>query len=107
VTVFQQGLAATDELSGEEARVLLYLLRTVGPDNEWKHFRQGQMAVRLGMSPSQASRAVHGLADKNFLLRGERLGRTYEYSLNPHLGWKGFFGKHSAAKHAAPELVAA
>jgi hypothetical protein len=107
VTVFQQALEATDELSGEEARVFLHLLRSLGANNEWRFLKPGEMAARLGMSRSQISRALRGLSEKKILLRGDRIGRTYAYSMNPHLGWKGFFGKHAAAKAQAPSLVAA
>jgi predicted transcriptional regulator len=107
VTIFQQALEATDELSGEEARVFLHLLRSLGANNEWKFLKPGEMAVKLGMSQSQISRALRGLSEKKILLRGDRIGRTYAYSMNPHLGWKGFFGKHTAAKAQAPALVVA
>jgi predicted transcriptional regulator len=108
VTIFQQTLEIiTDGLSGEEARVFLHLLPSLGANNEWQFLKPSKMAVRLGMSPSQISRALRGLSQKNVILRGDSIGRTYAYSLNPHLGWKGFFGKHTAAKAQAPSLVAA
>jgi hypothetical protein len=108
VTLFQGSLrAVVPKLSGEEARVLLYLASTIGIDNEWKVLNQREIAEEIEMHQPNVSRALKELARMNVVLKGARIGKGHAYSLNPHLGWRGNFKKHAPAKHAAPELVAA
>ena len=108
VTVFQDsGRRIAPELSGVAARVLLFLLMTLGIDNEWILLNQREVAEEMKMHRSQISQALAELTEKKVLIKGMKVGNGYGYMLNPRLGWKGDFRKRAAAKHTAPILVAA
>jgi hypothetical protein len=109
LTVFQivEAKNITPLLGGEAARILLFLLLTVGIDNTWNLLNQREIAEEMNMCRSQVSRALAELTSMNIILKGNKFGSGYAYKLNPRFGWKGDFRKHAAERHKAPDLVAA
>lgn len=106
MVTFQDALkAVAPKLSGESSRVLMYLFGTVGMNNEWKVLNQREIAEEMDMQPSNVSRALKDLAEKQVITKGARIGKGHAYSLNPNLGWRGPFKNHDPAKNKAPKLV--
>ena len=106
VVTFQEALnSVKSELSGEEARMLLHILSSLGMNNEWVILNQREVAAVMKMSQSQVSRSLRTLTEKQVITKGTRIGKGYAYSFNPNLGWKGPFKNHAFAKHSAPKLV--
>jgi predicted transcriptional regulator len=106
VTMFQEALKAVSrDLSGEEARMLLHLMPSLGMNNAWQVLNQRELAVELRMSQPQVSRALRNLAEKQIITKGARMGKGHAYTLNPYFGWKGPFKNHAPAKHNAPPLT--
>jgi hypothetical protein len=106
VVNFQESLKETARrLSGAEARVLLYLLGTVGMNNEWNLLNQREIGEDIEMHQQQVSLALKNLSEKQILIKGARIGKSHAYSLNPNLGWRGPFRNHAPAKHQAPHIV--
>ena len=82
-------LLATDkDLKGETYRVLLLLLSQLDFEN-WIQITQKEISETLEMKKSQVSRAISVLEEKEIILRGPKIGRTYAFRLNPYFGWKG------------------
>lgn len=105
VVAFQESLKAiVPKLSGEEARMLLHILASLGMNNEWMVLNQRDTAKNVGMARSQVSRAMKSLSEKNIIVKGTRIGKGHAYSLNPNLGWRGPFKNHAPAKRKAPHL---
>jgi len=85
----------------EDFRVLMVLLSILDFDN-YIMTRQSEIAESLGMDKSQVSRAIKRLVDKEILVKGPRIGRSWTYRLNPRYGWKGSAkGHHKALQEAA------
>jgi len=88
---FQDGLLklATDKsVTGEQWRVLAYLMGRLDFEN-YIHLPQQELCDKLGMQPSNVSRAIAGLTTKGVIVKGPRVGRVGTLRLNPGLGWKG------------------
>ena len=103
---FQDSLkAVARRLSGEEARVLLYLLGTVGMNNEWSLLNQREISEEVEMHQPQVSRALRNLSEKQILIKGVQIGKSHTYTLNPNLGWRGPFKNHAPARKSAPHIV--
>jgi len=82
-------LLATDkELTGENYRVLLFLLSRLDFEN-WIQITQSEIAEKLDLKKQNVSRAISLLNSKGILLRGPKVGRSYAFRLNPYFGWKG------------------
>ena len=81
-------LAKDKELKGETYRVLLYLLGQLDFEN-WILIQASQICKELDMQRQHVSRAIILLEKKGIIVRGEKLGRSYAFHLNPHYGWKG------------------
>jgi DNA-binding transcriptional ArsR family regulator len=92
VIVFQQAaeaLAINRELGDEARRVALYLIGHLSYEN-WVHVRQTAVADALGMKQPSVARALKRLVEHHVLVQGKvKLGRSYPYRLNSHVGWRG------------------
>jgi hypothetical protein len=106
VVLFQEAMTfvAKERLSGESLTVFVYVLGTLGFENEWLVLNQREVGEVLGMRRQHVNRALRDLASREILTKGCRLGKGHAYSLNPNLGWKGDFRKHEPAKDGAPKL---
>lgn len=58
---------------------------------------QSELALKLGMKPSNVSLAFKRLVDEGVLIPGPRVGRVGTYRLNPSYGWKGSAKGHNEA----------
>ena len=82
-------LLATDrELTGENYRVLLFLLSRLDFEN-WIQVTQSEIKEKLHMKKQNVSRAISLLEKKEIILKGPKVGRSYAFRLNPYFGWKG------------------
>ena len=81
-------LAVDRELKGETYRVLLLLLSLLDFEN-WIQITQKEISETLEMKKSQVSRAISLLEEKEIVLKGPKVGRSYAFRLNPYFGWKG------------------
>lgn len=81
-------LAKDKDLKWETHRVLLYLLGRLDFEN-WILVRTQEIVNALEIKQPNVSRAITLLEKKGILVRGEKLGRSYAFRLNPHYGWKG------------------
>jgi len=61
---------------------------------------QSELALKLGMKPSNVSIAFKRLVDEGVLIPGPRVGRVGTYRLNPSYGWKGSAKGHNEALQA-------
>ncbi|GFE72312.1 hypothetical protein [Chroococcus sp. FPU101] len=50
---------------------------------------QKEIADQLNIKKQNVSSAMILLVDKEILLKGPKMGRSYAYRLNPDFGWKG------------------
>lgn len=98
-------LALDKSLSGESFRVLMYLLSNLDFEN-YIIIQQVEIAEKLDMKRANVSRAIKQLTDKEILIKGPKLGRTYSYKLNSTYGWKGKVIKLvDQTKEQKPKLV--
>jgi predicted transcriptional regulator len=91
VMLFQGNLDAIfndKELSKENIRVWFYLVKIMGFENTLVIPRT-KLAVDLNIDKSNISRSLSKLVKKNLLLRGEKIGRSYQYQMNSAFVWKG------------------
>lgn len=72
----------------EPMRVFWYLVTRLDFEN-FIRVSQREIAEALGMQKSHVSRAIKLLENKGVLLRGQRLGQSYSWQLNPNCGFKG------------------
>jgi DNA-binding transcriptional ArsR family regulator len=87
---FQQGLRflAEKDLTGEQSRVLFYLLSELDFDN-YLRISQAEIARELGMNQPHVSRAIKRLLDLDIISKGPLAGRSNTYILNPRIAHKG------------------
>lgn len=107
VTMFTSALidtAASPDLSGSDLRVLMYLMGTLGMGNRWQIFCQRDIATAIGVHYVHVNRAIKKLVKLEVLLKGDKIGRGFAYSLNPLYGWKGTIEAHKIAAATAPSL---
>jgi biotin operon repressor len=107
VTMFTDALidtAKAADFKGSDLRVLMYLMGTLGIGNRWQVFNQAEIAEEIGISRVHVNRAIKKLVERGVLVKGDRVGRGFAYSLNPMYGWKGTIEQHNAAVKSAPRL---
>jgi DNA-binding IclR family transcriptional regulator len=93
------------DFSGEEARIFLHLFATVGWNNEWSLLNQRRIAERTKMFPSQVSRVLASLTQRRVILKGERVGSSHAYRLNPELSWRGHMADYDAVRDVTPSVI--
>ncbi len=81
-------LAIDEELTGENYKILLYLLGILNFEN-WIEITQKEIAEKLNMHKQRISRSIKKLEQKEIILRGEKISRSFLFRLNPYYGWKG------------------
>lgn len=81
-------LAKDKELTGETYRVFLYLLSTLDFEN-WIEVPMMKIAEELDIPRQAVGRSIKTLERKEIIQRGEKIGRTYVFRLNPFYAWKG------------------
>jgi biotin operon repressor len=76
-------LAADGNLDGCDLRVFLYLSSKL----DFKtllEVSQQEIGDKIGKSKEQVSRSIRKLKDNGVIVEGDRIGRSYQYRLNPH-----------------------
>jgi DNA-binding transcriptional ArsR family regulator len=81
-------LAKDTDLKWETLRVFLFLCARLDFEN-WILIQSSEICKELSMKPPNVSRSITLLEKKGIIIRGEKLGRSYAFRLNPHYGWKG------------------
>jgi DNA-binding transcriptional regulator GbsR (MarR family) len=81
-------LAKDKDIKGETHRVLWFIGGILDFEN-WVQLSVTEIANELDLKQPAVSRAMKVLEDKQIILRGPKVGRSYAFMLNPEFGWKG------------------
>ena len=81
-------LAKDKEIKGETHRVLWLIIGILDFEN-WVQLSVTEIAKELKMHRPDVSKAMKVLEEKEIILRGPKVGRSYAFMLNPEFGWKG------------------
>ncbi len=81
-------IAKDKDLQGRTLRVFLYLCGILDFHNLIQ-IPQIEICKELDLKRSHVSLAIKILVNKNIILQGPKLGRSFAYRLNPDYGWKG------------------
>ncbi len=81
-------LAKDKDIKGETHRVLWFIIGILDFQN-WVQLSVTEIAKELQMQRSHISRAMKVLEEKEVIIRGPKVGRSYAFMLNPDFGWKG------------------
>ena len=81
-------LSQDTDLTKYALRVFLRICADLDFEN-WIQISQTDIATELQLKRSNVSAAIKQLTQKGILLRGEKVGRSFSYRLNPDYGWKG------------------
>ena len=81
-------LAKDKDIKGETHRVLWIIIGILDFEN-WVQLSITDMAKELKMHQPDVSKAMKVLEEKEIILRGPKVGRSYAFMLNPEFGWKG------------------
>lgn len=94
---FAAGFVAKDkDFKLETHRVLWALLENLTWEN-WSILTLTSIAEELEMQRPNVSKAVKLLEKKGIIIRGEKMGKSYKWRLNPEFCWKGDTDKLSEA----------
>ena len=90
VATFQDGLTwlAQQDMTGEQWRVLAYLLGRLDFDNYLK-VQQTEISDKLHIKKPKVSRAMKKLAELDIITVGPMAGRSKTYRLNPRIAHRG------------------
>jgi DNA-binding transcriptional ArsR family regulator len=81
-------VAKDKDIKGETYRVLFFICARLDFEN-WVQISVTEIANELDLKQPHVSRAMKVLEDKQIILRGPKVGRSYAFMLNPEFGWKG------------------
>ena len=81
-------VAKDKDIKGETYRVLFFICARLDFEN-WVQLSITEIANELDLKQPAVSRAMKVLEDKQIILRGPKVGRSYAFMLNPEFGWKG------------------
>jgi DNA-binding transcriptional ArsR family regulator len=81
-------VAKDKDIKGETYRVLFFICARLDFEN-WVQISITEIANELDLKQPSASRAIKVLEEKEIILRGPKLGRSFAFRLNPEFGWKG------------------
>ncbi len=81
-------LAKDKDIKGETHRVLWFIIGILDFEN-WVQLSITEISKELNLRQPHVSRAMKVLEEKEIILRGPRVGRSYAFMLNPDFGWKG------------------
>ena len=81
-------LAKDKDIKGETHRVLWLIIGILDFEN-WVQLSVTEIAKELKMHRPDVSKAMKVLEEKEIILRGPKVGRSYAFMLNPDFGWKG------------------
>ncbi|NJO93282.1 MAG: MarR family transcriptional regulator [Hydrococcus sp. RM1_1_31] len=81
-------VAKDKDIKGETYRVLFFICARLDFEN-WVQISVTEIGNELDLKQQSVSRAIKVLEDKQIILRGPKVGRSYAFMLNPEFGWKG------------------
>ena len=81
-------VAKDKDIKGETHRVLWFIGGILDFEN-WIQLSITEIGNELDLKQQAVSRAIKVLEDKQIILRGPKIGRSYAFMLNPEFGWKG------------------
>ena len=81
-------VAKDKDIKGETHRVLWFIGGILDFEN-WVQLSITEIGNELDLKQQAVSRAIKVLEDKQIILRGPKVGRSYAFMLNPEFGWKG------------------
>ncbi len=81
-------LAKDKDIKGETHRVLWFIGGILDFEN-WVQLSITEIGNELDLKQQAVSRAMKVLEEKEIILRGPKVGRSYAFMLNPYFGWKG------------------
>ena len=81
-------LAKDKDIKGETHRVLWFIGGILDFEN-WVQLSITEIGNELDLKQQSVSRAMKVLEQKEIILRGPKVGRSYAFMLNPDFGWKG------------------
>ena len=81
-------VAKDKDIKGETYRVLFFICARLDFEN-WVQISITEIANELDLKQPSVSRAMKVLEEKEIILRGPKVGRSYAFMLNPEFGWKG------------------
>ena len=81
-------VAKDKDIKGETYRVLFFICARLDFEN-WVQLSITEIANELDLKQPSVSRAIKVLENKQIILRGPKVGRSYAFMLNPEFGWKG------------------
>jgi DNA-binding transcriptional regulator GbsR (MarR family) len=81
-------VAKDKDIKGETYRVLFFICARLDFEN-WVQISVTEIAKELVMHQPDVSKAMKVLENKQIILRGPKVGRSYAFMLNPEFGWKG------------------
>ena len=83
------GIVAKDKsMTGETLRVWMHLLSRLGFEN-FILLNRNEVAAELELKPTQVSRSISKLLEKELIIKGPKMGRSYPYRLNMNIAWRG------------------
>lgn len=90
IVIFAQGWQRIKaaKLTGLESR-LMFELMTVLHFRRWTVIEVKSVAMTLGSSREETSRALKRLVEASIIERGNKVGLCYEYRLDADIGWYG------------------
>ena len=81
-------VAKDKDIKGETYRVLFFICARLDFEN-WVQLSITEIGNELNLKQQSVSRAMKVLEEKEIILRGPKVGRSYAFMLNPEFGWKG------------------
>ncbi len=81
-------IAKDKEITGRIHRVLWFIVARLDFEN-WIQISQQEICKELEIKKQHVSSAIKLLEQKEIILRGPKVGRSYAFRLNPYFGWKG------------------
>ena len=80
--------AKDKDIKSETHRVLWFIISILDFEN-WVQISITEIANELGMKQPNVSKAIKVLENKEVIIRGPKVGRSFSFRFNPEFGWKG------------------
>ena len=81
-------LAKDKEIKGQTHRILRFIEGILDFEN-WVHISVTQIGKELDIHRQDVSKGIKLLQEKEIIIQGPKIGKSYTYMLNPSFGWKG------------------
>ena len=81
-------IARDKDLTRDALRIFIEVCGRLDFQN-WVQISQVELSKELDIHKVNVSKAIKLLVTKGILLQGQKIGRSFEYRLNPDYGWKG------------------